>query len=108
MNIDTTIKNGYTVFYINGRIDSANYLAFENSVNEAIDQGAAKLVFNLSNLNYISSSGLRVFLIALKRINGVKGELKLCELQPNILEILTISGLATLFSISATETEAIS
>jgi stage II sporulation protein AA (anti-sigma F factor antagonist) len=65
------------------------------------------IVLDCAELNYISSSGLRVFLIAQKKLMGLQGKLHLCAMQPSIKEIFDISGFSTIFKIFATEQEAI-
>jgi len=50
-------------------------------------------------LNYISSSGLRVFLVIQKKMVALKGQFKLCNLQPGIKEIFDISGFSSIFSV---------
>lgn len=66
---------------------------------EVIEGGCAKLVLDCSGLNYISSSGLRVFLIVQKKMTVVKGLFFTCNLQPGIQEIFNISGFSSIFSI---------
>jgi anti-anti-sigma factor len=57
-----------------------------------IDQGKHKMVFDLSRLEYVSSAGLRIFLVVAKKLKGLNGELSLAGLQGNIKEVLEISG----------------
>ena len=76
--------NGFCILNIEGRIDTTNYNSFEKDIREVIDSGENNIIFNCSGLDYISSSGLRVFLIALKMLMGSNGKLHLCEMQPAI------------------------
>ncbi len=99
MNVLVTSSNDYTIVTIEGRIDATSSNEFEKSVMEVIEEGNTKIILDCSGLNYISSSGLRVFLIALKKMKAIKGQLKLCNLQPVIQGIFDVSGFATIFSI---------
>jgi anti-anti-sigma factor len=65
------------------------------------------LILNCSGLNYISSSGLRVFLVIQKKLAGLQGSFGLCCLQPEIREIFDISGFSTIFSIFPDEEAAL-
>ena len=66
---------------------------------EIIEGGCTKIILNCSGLNYISSSGLRVFLIVQKKMMAVKGQFRLSNLQPGIKEIFDISGFSSIFSV---------
>ncbi|HKK82117.1 MAG TPA: STAS domain-containing protein, partial [Prolixibacteraceae bacterium] len=99
MELSTSNKGNYTVAEISGRIDTTNYNEFETQVMEIIEKGENNIVLNCENLNYISSSGLRVFLITQKKLMGLKGKLHLCNMQPAIKEIFDISGFSSIFKI---------
>jgi anti-anti-sigma factor len=89
------------VIELQGRLDTAQSSLVEKKFLEILDQGHKKILLDCKELDYISSSGLRVFLIAQKRITGVSGTLRICCLQPNIREIFDISGFSMIFSISS-------
>ena len=75
-----------------GRLDSANARAFEAIVMERIGAGEQRLVVDFSRLNFISSSGMRVLLLAAKQLHAGKGTLVLCSMQDHIHEVFRISG----------------
>lgn len=106
MNITTEKINDFSVLKIDGRIDSSNFSEFEDKVNQLLNNGVKNIIFNCSGLNYISSSGLRVFLVAQKKTILLQGRLHLCNMQPPIKEIFAISGFSTIFSIFDTLGEA--
>jgi len=92
-----------TVVSIKGRLDTTNYSILEKKLMELIDSGQVRLLVNLAGMDYVSSSGLRILLMALKRITVAKGKFVLCELQDNIKEIFEISGFTNIFEICQTE-----
>jgi len=104
----TKEKNGqFTVVNIEGRIDTTNSAVFESEIEGLFNSGEKFLIFNCSGLNYISSSGLRVFLVAQKKTIALQGKLYLCNLQPSIKEIFVISGFSTIFRIFDSMEEAL-
>jgi anti-anti-sigma factor len=107
MELTTSKKGDFTVAAINGRIDTTNYNEFETQIMEIIGKDTKNLVLNCENLNYISSSGLRVFLITQKKLMGLQGKLHLCNMQPAIKEIFDMSGFSSIFKIFNTEEEAL-
>jgi anti-sigma B factor antagonist len=107
MNIKKEKIKDFSVLRIKGRIDTVHSSVLENEVNQLFDNGEKKLVFNCAGMNYISSSGLRVFLVAQKKAMALKGKLLLCNMQPAIQEIFRISGFSNLFKIFETQEAAL-
>lgn len=92
---------------IKGRLDTINYSILEKRLTELLDQNMDRILINCVQMDYVSSSGLRILLMALKRITMVKGKFVLCNLQDNIREIFEISGFTTIFEIHPNEEDAL-
>ncbi|HAH25980.1 MAG TPA: anti-anti-sigma factor [Prolixibacteraceae bacterium] len=107
MNIKKEKTGNFTVLKIKGRIDTVNSSALEAEVKLLFDSGENNLIFNCSGMDYISSSGLRVFLVAQKKAISINGKLYLSNMQPAIQEIFRISGFSNLFKIFDTQEEVI-
>ena len=107
MEITSVTKGGFSVIYLSGRADSMQVPEFEHYMLTHIASGESNLIINCRDLKYISSLGLRVFLIAQKKIIEKKGSLFLCELSKSVLETIAISGFSTIFRIFETEEEAL-
>ncbi len=107
MEINVKKKDSISVVALSGRLDTTNYGDLEKKLFELIDNKEIKIVVDCSNLEYVSSSGLRIFLMGLKRINAADGRFVLCDLQDNIKEIFEISGFSTVFEIFGSIDEAI-
>jgi len=107
MDITERQSGDIVVLDLGGRLDTTNYQQFEAKTMGLINEGKNKIVVNCSNLNYISSSGLRIMLMALKGASVGGGMFTLCELQENIREIFEISGFCSIFKIFPTEQEAL-
>ena len=75
-----------------GRLDSGNAHSFELIVMKHISGGEQCLVVDFSRLTFISSSGLRVLLIATKALHASQGKIALCAMQNHIEEVFRISG----------------
>ncbi len=98
-NLDIEVnKNGaeYT-FLLNGRLDTITSPDLEAKINEATPD-AEKLIFDLSNLEYISSAGLRVLLGATQAMED-KGEMVVRNLTPSVKEVFELTGFSRLFAI---------
>ncbi len=99
MNIDVKNMNDYVVVSVEGRLDTTQSDNFEKNMSELVTTGKNRIILDCSKLEYISSSGLRVFLIMQKKMMTSSGQLRICCLQPSIREIFEISGFTMIFSI---------
>ncbi|MBP7496640.1 MAG: STAS domain-containing protein [Bacteroidales bacterium] len=98
MEIIKSKINDVEVVEVNGRIDANNSKELENSLTEIIESGGKKLIVDLAKLDYISSSGLRVFLCIAKKLEK-QGLIYLSALQPQVAQIFNISGFNNIFTI---------
>ena len=67
-----------------GKLDSTTAKTFEDAILGRIESGNRRLVIDLSQLDYISSAGLRVFALAGKRLKSTNGKLVLCGFKKTI------------------------
>lgn len=107
MNLTSKIVNGTVIAKVEGRVDTTNYSELETAIDKIISDGVNNIVLNCEGLSYISSSGLRVFLIFQKKLTAQAGLFHLCKMQPAIKEIFDISGFSTIFKIFDTEEKAL-
>ena len=95
------------IISVSGRLDAYSANDVEGKLNSLIDAAQVQLVVSLEKLEYISSSGLRVLLAALKKVRKQQGDIKLACLKPYIKEVFDIAGFTQLFNIFDTEETAI-
>ncbi len=95
------------VLAFSGRLDAYSAGDVEKKLDTLIESGQVKLVLNLEKMEYISSSGLRVFLAQLKKVRKQQGDIKLAYMKPYIKEVFDIAGFTQLFSIFESEDPAI-
>jgi anti-anti-sigma factor len=107
MSIKGTKQDGFVEYKLEGRLDTRNYPETEKKLMEGIENGERVMLLDLSNLSYISSSGLRVLLMVLKKLHALKGTIVLLGLQDQIKEIFEISGFNKFFDIYDERSKAI-
>jgi anti-anti-sigma factor len=90
-----------------GRLDSTTSPGLEKTLLGDIDGGSRRLLLDLSDLDYISSMGLRVVLLAAKRMRAAGGKFALCALNPNISEVFEISGFSSILDIFPAHEDAV-
>ena len=107
MNLKDFKSDKAVVIEIEGRLDTTNYNQLEKKILEFIDANEINILIDCAKMDYVSSSGLRIFLMALKKITALKGKFLLCGLQENIAEIFEISGFTSIFQIFANQEKAL-
>jgi anti-sigma B factor antagonist len=108
--MDIVEKNmgNVNVVSLSGRLDAYYATEVEKKLDSLIDAGQSYLVIDLEKLEYISSSGLRVFLATLKKARKQEGDIKLSCMKPFITEVFDIAGFSQLFNIFDTQEAAVS
>ncbi len=90
-----------------GRIDGTNAKAFEEALLGRIEAGDHQILLNFEGINYISSAGLRVLLMAAKRTSQAKGQLALFAVQEHVQEVFKFSGFSEIIPIHDDRTGAL-
>lgn len=107
MQLDFDNRGGAVVIYAKGRIDAVNAQDFEKQCFEIIESGISRLVIDMSQLEYISSAGLRSILSIAKVLRKSSGDIKFCCLRGMVCEVFSISGFSAMFTISETIEDAL-
>ncbi|MCG8686950.1 MAG: STAS domain-containing protein [Desulfobacterales bacterium] len=92
MKLETVMQGNACVIRIKERLDATTAPELERHMEDTIEKGNHKIVFDLTQLEYVSSAGLRIFLVVAKKLKALKGEMSLAGLQGNIKEVVEISG----------------
>jgi anti-anti-sigma factor len=90
-----------------GRLDTKTSGALEKSVATHLGAGQRRFILDLAGMEYVSSAGLRIFLMLAKKVSGGTGGLALCGLSPQVKEVFDIAGFTRLFTLAATRAEAL-
>lgn len=97
MTIEKTTENEKVTLTVSGRLDTTTAPELEAALDEVLEN-TKELTFNLENLEYISSAGLRVILKAQKSMN-TKGSMKLTGVNDSIMEVFDITGFLDILTI---------
>ncbi|MDO4831253.1 MAG: STAS domain-containing protein [Clostridia bacterium] len=97
MTIEKTTENEKVTLTVSGRLDTTTAPELEAALDEVLEN-TKELIFNLENLEYISSAGLRVILKAQKSMN-TKGSMKLTGVNDSIMEVFDITGFLDILTI---------
>ena len=106
MEIKIKTEGDITVLSIEGSLDTNTSKKADDQLTTLIGEGKIKILVDLSSLDYISSSGLRILLAASKKLKPLKGEMRICGLNETVSEVFEISGFTMIFNVLKTVEEA--
>ena len=97
MTIEKKINNDAVTLAVSGRLDTQTAPELEKEL-DAILSNVKELTFDMTNLEYVSSAGLRVILKAQKAMN-MQGSMKLTGVNDSIMEVFDITGFLDILTI---------
>jgi anti-sigma B factor antagonist len=107
MDISEDRKADAVILSVSGKLDATTAKTFEDRILGVINGGTQRLVVDLSQLDYVSSSGLRVFILAAKRLQTVDGKIVLCSMKDHVRQVFDLAGFSSMLSIYGSRDEAI-
>jgi anti-anti-sigma factor len=110
MNVSSRRYANAVVLRVEGRLDQDTCVAFTTDLMKSVDTAAAEggaVVLDLSGLEYISSAGLRCFMLASRQAKSQHAKVVVAALQPMVAEIFQISHFNLVFQVFPTVREAL-
>lgn len=94
MNVEVTQSDHVTVVVVDGDLDMTSAPHMVRTLTELLDQGKVRLVVDLAGVPYIDSTGLAELIGAMKRARQAGGDLRLCALQGEVLQVIQMTRLS--------------
>lgn len=98
MKITKTVENGKVILLVDGRLDTVTAPELAAAIAE-IEDGVKELVFDFSELEYVSSAGLRVILSTHKKLDAEGGKLVVRHPNDMIQSIFALTGFIEILNI---------
>lgn len=97
--MNTTFKeeNNYYVMYFDGRLDTAAAPETDKAMQPLLESEGHDVILDCTNLEYISSSGLRIFLNVLKNMKGKGHKVFIRSINESIQKVFKMTGFYNLF-----------
>ena len=99
LTINKTQNAMQTTVALSGRLDTTTAPELENQLRALLPETSV-LVLDFAALEYISSAGLRVLLVAQKEMNKKNGQLTLTHVNETVMEVLEITGFTDILTIA--------
>jgi anti-anti-sigma factor len=107
MRVEQSKNEGVVILAVRGRLDASTWQEFHDLLMKLFSSGETSFLLDFSELEYISSLGLRALLMAARKKNDINGRIALCGLRPSVREVMDISGFTPLFSVYNNQDEAL-
>ena len=113
MQVNHRRMNRVDLIAVSGRIDAASAPQLKQQIDSVFEEGRYRVVLDLSDLEYISSPGLRVLIEARKRAREWKftdiegGDIRIVHMPPRVKEVFDLTGFTALFDIYDDTVEAV-
>ncbi len=88
------------IIHVKGELDSNTSGELDDTLKRLLDEGSRRFILELSEMDYVSSVGLRVFLAHLKKLKSEQGRMVLAGLNDEVQEIFDMAGFSSLFEIT--------
>lgn len=99
--METTItqQDNATVLTLIGRLDTPSAQEVNKAITPLVEHPAGTLIIDCSQMSYISSSGLRIFLTLRKAAAAANGRVVVRGISPDIRNVFMMTGFLNLFEI---------
>ena len=99
MSINVEDKNGIKVVKFEGKLDVSLSISIETELDKLIHDGVINMVFDLSGVEYLSSSGLRIFIVFMRSLKEKGGKLVLVCVPDIVTRVFKTVELNDLFEV---------
>ncbi|MFW5415460.1 STAS domain-containing protein [Nocardiopsis sp. CNT-189] len=99
LKISSESHAGHALVTVRGEIDLYTAPQLHGELVGALDDGARRLVVDMSRVEFCDSTGMNVLLSAMKRSREKGGDLELIAPRPAVMKILEVTGLDAVFTI---------
>ncbi len=108
MELKTRKEGNVIIIYLEGRLDIHHSSDIENGINDLLKNNSDfHMLLNLKDVEYMSSSGLRIFVSTMRILKESHKLLKLSNMNSSVKKIFEVVELMDMFDIYKTEEEAL-
>ncbi len=101
LEIFEEIRTPWTILHLNGKLDAVTSIQLDEALFKCVHDGKSHIAIDCAQLQYISSSGIRVFLSYHKKLLEKQRQFVLVGLAGHLLEIIKLAGFDRVFVMTA-------
>jgi anti-sigma B factor antagonist len=106
LQINTYVDADHTVLAVAGELDVYTAPALRTEIGDRLASGQNRLVIDLTDVEFVDSTGLGILVAGLTASRDAGGDLALVCSRPSLLKLLKITGLDEVFAVHPTAAEA--
>lgn len=107
VKIDVTKENRIVIVAVEGEVDAETSPQLRERFDKLLAEGEHSYVIDMAGVEFMDSSGLAALVRLFKRVRIGEGDVRLCEVRPEILKIFELTRLNRVFDIFETRAEAV-
>ena len=106
MSVEIVHAGAADVVHVIGSIDAKTAPEIGTAFQPVLD-GSRNVIVDLAGVDYVSSAGLRLLLVAYRKVNAESRRLVLAAVKTDILQVMSHTGFLPFFTVVADEAEAL-
>lgn len=99
-------KGNIVILRLDGRLDATSTPVLEGKIKPVLEK-QARVLMDFSDVDYLSSAGMRLLLSAAKKMKAKNGRLVFCGIDEEVMEIIKMAGFDKILEIFSSEQEAL-
>ncbi len=107
LQIDLEEVDKKMILRLNGRLDAASSPILEKKMQSLIEDNHLLILLDFSQVDYLSSAGMRLLLSMTKKLIAKEGYLVIFSLSDDVKEVIKIAGFEKILNICNQEQEAL-
>ncbi|HSW72497.1 MAG TPA: STAS domain-containing protein [Chlamydiales bacterium] len=108
LSIELETLENKVILRLEGRLDVSSSSILEKKLNTLMQEKHFFLLLDFSQIDYLSSAGLRVLLSMSKQLKAKKGALVLFSLSDEVMDVVKVAGFDRILQIYTSEQQALS
>jgi anti-sigma B factor antagonist len=101
------VEGDVAILYLKGFLDAHTAPELEKAIQEVMDENTFNILVNFTQLDYISSAGLGVFMGFIEAIREQHGDIRMSSMTSKVYKIFDLLGFPKLYKIFTEEEEAL-
>ena len=99
MTITKTVEGNNITLAVAGRLDTITSVQLSNEFEKIFAEGASNLLLDFKELDYISSAGLRILLVAQKQVTSLGTKMEISGVSDSVKDVFNITGFSGILTI---------
>lgn len=99
-------KGEIVIIRLEGRVDATSTPVLEGKIKSHLES-ASRILVDFSDVDYLSSAGMRLLLSAAKKMHARQGRIAFCSMSEEVMEIIKMAGFDKVLALYPNEREAL-